>query len=65
MPEWITVLLQLLSQFTGVKGGIDNNIVVYGIAALVYTSLFAFARANHRNTSNYRDLLLSGVSGLG
>ena len=65
MPEWITVLLQLLSQFTGVKGGVDNNIVIYGIAALLYTSLFAFARANHRNTSNYRDLLLKWGFGFG
>ena len=58
MPEWIKVLLQLLAQFTGVQGGVDNSIVVYGIAASFYSGLFLFARSNFRDTSSARDHLL-------
>ena len=54
LPEWKRNLWGLLIQFTGVQGGVDNVIVVYGIAAIFYAVLFIFALAIYRDTAQYR-----------
>jgi diguanylate cyclase (GGDEF)-like protein/PAS domain S-box-containing protein len=65
LPEWKRNLWGLLIQFTGVQGGVDNVIVVYGIAAIFYAVLFIFALAIYRDTAQYRDYLLTWGFGLG
>ena len=49
------VFLRLLTQFTGERGGIDNNIVFYGISALLFLVLFAIARAEYKNNKHLRE----------
>ena len=58
MPAWLETILNLLSQFTGGRGGIDNVIVNYGIAAMFYTMLFVFALNKHRENPQQRERLL-------
>lgn len=58
MPTWLETILNMLSQFTGGRGGIDNVIVNYGIAAIFYTMLFAFALSKHRENPQPRERLL-------
>ena len=65
MPDWIEVLFRLLSQFTGIQGGVDNIIVVYGIAAIFYAILFSFAKSNYQDTASFRDRLLQWGFGFG
>ena len=65
MLDWIEVLFRLLSQFTGIQGGVDNIIVVYGIAAIFYSVLFSFAKSNYQDTASFRDRLLQWGFGFG
>ena len=58
MPTWLETILNMLSQFTGGRGDIDNVIVNYGIAAMFYTMLFAFALSKHRENPQPRERLL-------
>ena len=58
MQDWIKIFLDLLTQFTGGRGGIDNIIVNYGIAAMFYAILFTIARVEFRNSTQPRDHLL-------
>ncbi len=58
MPTWLETILNMLSQFTGGRGDIDNVIVNYGIAAIFYTMLFAFALSKHRENPQPRERLL-------
>ena len=58
MPEWIKVILDLVSQFTGGRGGIDHVIVNYGLAAIFYTALLIAAKAKYRVESHPREHLL-------
>lgn len=48
MPHWFQSLLNLLTQFTGARGGVDHIIVNYGMAAIFYAGLLAIARAKYR-----------------
>lgn len=58
MDHWPTVFLNLLSQFTGGRGGIDHVIVHYGIAALLYAILFRVAFVKHQTCPKPREHLL-------
>jgi hypothetical protein len=58
MPTWFETILNMLSQFTGGRGGIDNVVVNYGIAAMFYTILFAFALSKHGESPQPREHLL-------
>ena len=58
MPHWIDVLLNLLSQFTGGRGGIDHVIVNYGIAAVFYAILLVIVRAKYADDPQPRERLL-------
>ena len=58
MPTWLETILNLLSQFTGGRGGIDNVITNYGIAAIFYAMLFIFALSKHRENPQERERLL-------
>ena len=55
MDHWPTVFLNLLSQFTGGRGGIDHVIVHYGIAAVLYAILFRVAYVKHRSSPQPRE----------
>jgi hypothetical protein len=58
MPHWIETLLNLLSQFTGGRGGIDHVIVNYGIAAIFYAILLIVVRAKYADDPQPRERLL-------
>lgn len=58
MPTWLETILNLLSQFTGGRGGIDNVITNYGIAAIFYAMLFIFALSKHSENLQERERLL-------
>lgn len=65
MPKWLETLLNMLSQFTGGRGGIDNVVVNYGIAAIFYTILFAFALSKYCENPQPRERLLLWGFGFG
>ena len=58
MPDWIRILLNMLSQFTGGRGGIDHVIVNYGIAAMFYAIMFAVVKIKYRDDPQPREHLL-------
>jgi signal transduction histidine kinase/CheY-like chemotaxis protein/HPt (histidine-containing phosphotransfer) domain-containing protein len=59
MADALANLLQLLSQFTGERGGIDGTVVNYGIAAIFYAFLINLSLRKFRDEGNARDHLLS------
>ena len=58
MPDVAIPLLSLLSQFTGGRGGVDNIIVQFGLAAMLYAALFAFASMHYGEYRRPREQLL-------
>lgn len=58
MPEWTKVILDMVSQFTGGRGGIDHVIVNYGLAAIFYAALLVVARAKYKEQPQPRERLL-------
>ena len=58
MEEWLQILLNMLAQFTGGRGGIDHVIVNYVIAALFWAVLWLLALARSRQTAAPRERLL-------
>lgn len=58
MPDGIKVLLNMLAQFTGGRGGIDHVIVNYGLAAIFYGILFLVVRTKYRDDRQPRERLL-------
>ncbi len=58
MPDWIYTLLNLLSQFTGGRGGVDHVIVDFTIAAVCWSILLWIAIAQNRTKPDPRDALL-------
>ncbi len=65
LPQWIKVLLDLLSQFTGGRGGIDHVIVHYALAGLLYAVLFIVARSKYRSDPQPREYMLQWGFGFG
>ncbi len=65
MPHWVETLLNLLSQFTGGRGGIDHVIVNYGIAAILYVILLVVVRAKYKDDPQPRERLLQWGFALG
>ena len=65
LPDYPIVLLQILTQFTGGRGGVDNIVVSYGIAGLFYAVLFIIARVNYRNHLQAREYWLQWGFGFG
>ncbi len=58
LPHWIKVFLDLLSQFTGGRGGIDHVIVNYAAAGILYAVLFIVARKKYRTDPQPRERML-------
>ncbi len=61
----VEIVLGILSQFTGDRGGVDNNIVFYGISGTFFLILSAVARAEFNINANPREQLLLWGFGLG
>jgi PAS domain S-box-containing protein len=64
-PDNFKVLLEMLTQFTGGRGGIDNVVVNYGIAGICYAVLLAISRGNYRNYLQPREYWLQWGFGFG
>ncbi|BCR06446.1 hypothetical protein DESUT3_35150 [Desulfuromonas versatilis] len=54
----ITVILDLISQFTGGRGGIDHNIVQFGLAGIMWGLLLTVAWSRRRQAEGARERLL-------
>jgi signal transduction histidine kinase/ActR/RegA family two-component response regulator len=65
MPDWIKILLDMIAQLTGGRGGIDNVIVNFVIAGVLFGVMFAIARAKYRQDHSQREYLLLWGFGLG
>ena len=65
IPDWINTLLNMVAQLTGGRGGIDNVIVNFVLAAVLYGVMFAVARAKYRQDHSPREYLLLWGFGLG
>ncbi|WP_347988961.1 EAL domain-containing protein [Methylomonas sp. AM2-LC] len=64
-PDHIKILLDILTQFTGGRGGIDNIVVNYGIAGIFYIVLFTISRKNYRENKQSREYMLQWGFGFG
>ncbi|WP_432823029.1 putative bifunctional diguanylate cyclase/phosphodiesterase [Trichloromonas sp.] len=63
MSQFIEVLFDFLTQFTGGRGGIDHNVVQFGLAAIFWAALLAFAWERRREDNPPRErLLICGFS---
>lgn len=58
MHEYISITLDLLSQFTGGRGGIDHNIVQFGLAGLIWTILLSVAWSRRQQPDSAREKML-------
>jgi signal transduction histidine kinase/ActR/RegA family two-component response regulator len=65
MPDWIKIILDMLAQLTGGRGGIDNVIVNFVVAGILFGVMFAIAFAKYRQDHNQREYLLLWGFGLG
>lgn len=67
MSHYFSVFLNLLSQFTGGRGGVDHGIVQFGLAAIFWSVLLALSMARQRQGNfPHEKLLVWGFSfGLG
>ncbi len=65
MPLWINTLLDLITQITGGRGGIDHVIVNYVFAATFYGILMAVVLAKYSKDPQPRERLLIWGFGLG
>ncbi len=61
----LKILLDLLSQLTGSRGGISQGIVHFVFAAFIFGALFAVARYKYPEHGNPREYLLLWGFGLG
>ncbi|HEY3309317.1 MAG TPA: EAL domain-containing protein [Desulfuromonadaceae bacterium] len=55
----IRVILDFLTQFAGGRGGIDNNVVQFGVAATIWSVLLAFAMERRKEDDPPRERLLA------
>ncbi len=58
MPDSLNVILELVSQFTGGGDGVDNNIVQYGLAGLIWGILLSVAWSRRQQADGARERLL-------
>ncbi len=58
MPDPANTLLNILSQFTGGRGGAPNNVVSFVIAGFFWSVLLSIAIAQHRRSPQPREALL-------
>jgi signal transduction histidine kinase/CheY-like chemotaxis protein len=65
MLESIQIILDMLSQLTGGRGGIDNVVVNYVVAAAMFGVFFFVASAKYRQDHSPREYLLLWGFGLG
>lgn len=63
--DYLKIGLDILTQFTGGRGGIDNTVVNYGIAGIFYAVLFAVSHTNYRDNKQPREYLLQWGFGFG
>lgn len=63
MADYLNILLDMLTQFTGGRGGVDHLIVNYGLAAASYAALLFLALNKYKEVPQPRErLLLWGFS---
>lgn len=65
MFNFINVLLDFMTQFAGGRGGIDHNVVQFGIAAIFWGVLMVFAYERRREDDPPRERLLLPAFALG
>ncbi len=58
VPESLSIILDLISQFTGGRGGIDHNIVQFGLAGLMWGLLLTVAWSRRRQPEGARERFL-------
>ncbi|SHJ06404.1 diguanylate cyclase (GGDEF) domain-containing protein [Malonomonas rubra DSM 5091] len=58
MPEFFNVILDFMTQFSGGRGGIDHNVVQFGLAAILWGTLLTYARARRKEDNPERERLL-------
>ena len=58
MPAWLNSLLNLVAQFTGGRGGVDNVIVPYVVAAIFWSAWLAVAVVRYCEDRRPRERLL-------
>lgn len=58
MSEFVNVLLNFMTQFAGSRGGIDHNVVQFGLAATLWATLLIFALDRRKEDSPAREQLL-------
>ena len=58
MSEFFNVILGFMTQFAGSRGGIDHNVVQFGIAATLWGTLLFYALERRREDSPARERLL-------
>ncbi len=58
MPDYVHVLLNFMTQFAGGRGGIDHNVVQFGLAATIWGTLLIYARDRQQEDNPDRERLL-------
>ncbi len=58
MSDFFNVIIGFMSQFAGTRGGIDHNVVQFGIAATFWALLLFYARERRKEDSPRRERLL-------
>lgn len=58
MSDFFNVILGFMSQFAGSRGGIDHNVVQFGIAATLWGTLLFYARERRKEDNPTRERLL-------
>ncbi len=65
MQKYINIFFDLLSQFTGGRGGLDHGIVQFGLAAIFWSMLLALSLARQRHGNFPHEKLLRWGFGAG
>jgi len=65
MSDIFAVLLNFMTQFAGGRGGIDHNVVQFGLAAMLWGTLLVYARDRRREDNPRRERLLILAFSLG
>lgn len=59
MQQFWATTLDLLAQFTGGRGGIDHNIVQFGLAAIMWTALLVLASVRQQRVEHPHEQFLT------